>query len=404
MGCFGCLILLLLSFDLGSVTGEENEGHYFIYNDHFKPAKLDSLVRAYDHFLNHIVDSLKSPGAAVALVYNGEIMLLKGYGVTKAGEHDTIDIHTVFRLGSVSKGFASVLTGILVQEGSLQWNDRICCYVRDFKLADTASSSKITIRNILNQTTGLPEHTYTDMLDNGFDYEQIKGSLVNIKPIAKPGELYTYQNVAYSLIGDVLYQASGKHYNLLLAEKIFDPLHMDDASADFQTFYTNSNSAMPHLRAGSSWKVRPKNSRYYSASPASGINASASDMAKWLLALTGYAPDIVPFQTLTEISHPNIETPKKAQYRRYWKNLDHTYYGLGWRVFNVSGHSIVYHGGYVEGFRAEVAFDPGSKLGIAVLFNANTPVASQCIPLFINSFVENCMPDEDLSPLAADNL
>lgn len=402
----GFTFLMIFSFStlhLGSVT----DGSYDLKSSAFvsspKPEGLDSLVIAYDKYLKHTIDSMMSPGAAVALVYKGEIILLKGYGVKKAGEMDSVDLHTAFRLGSVSKGFASILTGIMVEEGSLDWDDRVKCYLNDFSMRDTASANHMTIRNILSHTTGFPEHTYTDLLDVGFDYENIKASLVNVPILAKPGQVYGYQNVVYSLIGDVLYSASGKDYNNLLQEKIFKPLNMRDASTDYTSFYYNPNTAMPHLRMGSTWKVKPKNNRYYSVSPASGINASASDMAKWLLALTGYYPEVLHEKTISEIAHHFIETPRKSTYLRNWKSLDKTYYGLGWRVFNVNGRDIVYHGGYVEGFRSEIAFDPESKIGIAVLFNSNTSVAAECVPKFINSFFETCGTSGQ-APLFADKI
>jgi beta-lactamase class C len=391
----GIVIFSVFSFstlELGSVT----DGSYEIKSSAIvrspKPKGLDSLVIAFDEYLTHSIDSLKSPGAAIAVVYKGEIILLKGYGVKQAGENDSVNLHTAFRLGSVSKGFASVLTGIMVEEGSLNWDDRVKSYLDDFRMKDTACANHLTVRHILSHTTGFPEHTYTDMLDNGYEYESIKSSLASVPILAKPGVVYGYQNVVYSLIADILYSASGKDYNNLLQEKIFRPLNMRDASTDYTSFYYNPNSAMPHLRMGNAWKVKPKNSRYYSVSPASGVNASASDMAKWLLALTGYYPEILHEKTIHDISSHAIETPRKSIYRKNWKSLDKTYYGLGWRVFNVEGHDLVYHGGYVEGFRSEIAFDPESKIGIAVLFNSNTTVASQCIPKFINSFFENCCP------------
>lgn len=392
IGLFVLIVFGFSTLDLGSVTDGSYESKSSAFVAAPKPPGLDSLVRVYDTYLQHAVDSFKSPGAAVALVYRGEILLLKGYGVRKSGSTDTVDTHTAFRLGSVSKGFASVLTGIMVGEGSVDWDDRIQQYLADFRMRDTAAAAQMTIRNILSHTTGLPEHTYTDMLDHGFEYDKIKGSLERVPVLAKPGQVYGYQNVAYSLIGDVLYKASGKEYNSLLQEKIFQPLNMQDASSDFLTFYSNSNTALPHLRAGSSWRPRPKNSRYYSVAPASGINASASDMAKWLLALTGYYPEVIDPGTIQAVSHPTIETPRKAAYCRNWKSLERTYYSLGWRVFDMNGHDIIYHGGYVEGFRAEIAFDPDTQLGIAVLFNANTPVASACIPRFVNSFFSTCIP------------
>lgn len=399
---WGIVILLafsLATLDLGSVT----DGAYEIESSAFvrspKPPALDSLVITFDKYLKNAVDSLKSPGAAIAIVYKGEILLLKGYGLKSIGTADSVDHHTVFRLGSVSKGFASVLTGIMVEEGSLRWDDKVKQYLSDFSMRDTSCANQLTVRHILSQTTGFPEHTYTDMLDNGVEYEAIKPTLCNVPVIAKPGKIYSYQNVVYSLISDVLFSASGKDYNNLLQSKIFEPLNMRDASSDYTSFYYNPNTAMPHLGSGYVWKAKPKNSRYYSVSPASGVNASASDMARWLLALTGYFPEVLPANVIETVTQHAIETPKR-HYRRNWTNLEKAYYGLGWRVFNVKGHDVVYHGGYVEGFRSEVAFDPESKVGIAVMFNSNTPLASLCIPKFMGTFLETCCSVEQ-TPLFA---
>lgn len=391
----GIIFFLVFAFstlDLGSVTDCSFELKSSAFVTSPKPAGLDNLVSAFDEYIQNAIDSFKSPGAAVALVYKGEIILLKGYGVKNSGGSEKVDVHTAFRLGSVSKGFASILTGILVEEGNLSWDDKIQHYLTDFRMKDTSAASHMTIRNILSHTTGFPEHTYTDLLDNGYEFDKIKTALSNVPIIAKPGQVYGYQNVAYSLIGDVLFKASGKDYNNLLKDKIFRPLSMQDASTDFISFYYNSNTAMPHLRAGNTWKVKPKNNRYYSASPASGVNASASDMSKWLLALTGYYPEVIDNKTIEDVTECIIETPKKAVYRRHWRSLERTYYGLGWRIFNINGHDIIYHGGFVEGFRAEIAFDPDTKIGLAVLFNSNTPLASECVPHFVNSFFMSCTP------------
>jgi beta-lactamase class C len=383
-GVFVLIIILFSSLDLGSVTDDSSESYNLAKKRSYTQQVFDSIALSYDEYLRHAVDSFKSPGAAVAIVYKGDLILVKGYGVKKTNGSDSIDLHTAFRIGSVSKGFASVLTGILVDEGYLSWDDRIKEHMKDFRLKDTTCASQLTVRHVLSHTTGFPNHTFTDMLDNGFNYDQIKTNLANVQTVAKPGQVYSYQNVVYSLIGDVLLDATGEDYNRLLHEKIFVPLNMNEASTDFISFSNNLNSAFPHVRSGNSWRTKPKNNRYYSVSPASGINASASDMAQWLLALTGYYPQVVSQDNIHEISKAFIETPKKSAYRKNWRSLEKTSYGLGWRIFRYDQHELVYHGGFVEGFRAEIAFDPAEGVGIAVLFNSNTPVAAQCIPHFFD--------------------
>jgi len=356
-----------------------------VSDDFVIPFPLDSIVCDYDNYIQSSVDALKTPGAAVAVVYKGRIILLKGYGVKRLSARDSIDVHTAFRLGSVSKGFASVLTGMIVDEGKLDWNDPINKYLVDLHLNDSAKTSAITVKNILSHTSGFAEHTYSDLLDRDYSFDTIKSLLPKVHTQTKPGNVYAYQNVIYSLIGDVLNDVTDTSYNLLLKDKILLPLNMKDASSDYNSFLNNPNTAWPHLHYGKGWKMKNKNDRYYTVAPAAGINASASDMAQWLLGLTGYYPDVIPQDIISAVSDHVVQIPMKKSYRYSWESLDDMYYGLGWRVFNIAGHDIVYHGGYVEGFRSEIAFDPVSKLGIVTLFNSNTPMASTCIPRFINS-------------------
>lgn len=385
-GGFALVVAMFSGIDQSSISGGPGDSKESVFQRNYKPDGFDSLVFSYDDYLKHAVDTNFSPGAAVAIVCRGEIVLLRGYGYLKSGTHDSVNIHTAFRIGSVSKGFASVLTGIMVNDGYLNWDDHVRTYIPDFRMKDTAAASQLTIRHILSHTSGFPEHTYTDMLDNGFTYDCIKTTLGDVPLAAKPGKVYGYQNVVYSLIGDVLQNATGTDYNTLLREKIFVPLHMNEASSDFASFSNNENAAFPHLRYGHTWKVRSKNDRYYSVAPAGGVNASAADMAQWLLALTGYYPEVVSDRTIHDVSQSNIETPRKYAYKVNWKTLDRTSYGMGWRIFHFDNHNLIYHGGYVEGFRTEIAFDPVESVGIVVMFNSNTSFASHCVPTFFDRY------------------
>ncbi len=346
-------------------------------------ASMNKLVYDYDTLIRSSIQEENIPGLAVAIIRNNRVVFLKGYGVKEAGGSDSIDIHTIFRLGSVSKGFAAVLAGLLVEDKTISWDDDLVKYIPDFKLKDTIFSNHITIRHILSQTSGLPMHTYTDMLDYNVPFDQIKPLLATVSPIAPPGKEYSYQNVVYSLIADVVKAATSTDYNTLVRNRIFIPLYMQDASIDYESMASATDVAKPHAFAGSMhWKAMKLNNRYYSASPASGVNASISDMAQWLLALVGNYPEFIPESSLTETYKPEIVTPIRRHYRHNWKNLGELYYGMGWRIFTCNGKKIIYHGGYVKGYRAEIAFSYEEKTGIAVLFNSSCRFANKCVPEF----------------------
>lgn len=381
-------ILLLFIHDLGSGTdqayfSERSEMYFNKYQNRF-----DNLIVDYDQYIQEAVDKQLTPGAAVAIVYHGSVLLMKGYGERKNGTGEPVNENTLFRLGSVSKGFASVLAGLMVDEGYLDWDDAVSGYLDDFDMKDTTFADSLTIMHILSQTSGFPVHAYTDRLDAGVPYDQIKDLLAELPFAYKPGVVYTYQNAVYSLIGDVLQKVSGKSYGSLLSEKIFIPLNMSHASSDFLTMSSDTNAASPHLRTKYGWTAKALNDRYYSVAPASGINASVSDMAKWLLALTGNSPEVIPEATVKDVTTSRVYTPLLWTYRGTWRKLQRTSYGMGWRIFRFRDHDIAYHGGYVEGYKTEIAFDPKEDLGIVVLLNSNTTFASSSIPYFFELFMD----------------
>jgi beta-lactamase class C len=349
---------------------------------------FDSLVSSYDELFSREFKENNCPGAAVAIVKDSGIKWLKGYGVKEAGTQDSVDINTVFRIGSVSKGFAAVITGILIHKNILNWDDKVKAHLSNFSLKDSVNTNELTIRQLMSHTTGLPKHTYTNLLDQDVPYEEIIELLDDVPAISPPGEVYSYQNVLFSLIGNILQNLTGKCYNSLIVEEIFVPLEMYDSSIDYFNLVKSSNLAKPHYKIDNTYKSKKNSDKYFSVSPASGINMSISDMSKWLTELLGNNPDVINPDILNEIFKPHIRTYIKYKYRKYWKDLGDLYYGLGWRIFNYGGNEIIYHGGYINGYRAELALCPKEGIGIAVLMNSSSKLSNICIPQFFDIYFE----------------
>ena len=140
------------------------------------------------------------------------------------------------------------------------------------------------------------------------------------------------------------------------------------------------------LRSRSRGRVPvPINEKYYNAVSSGGINASASDMGKWLLLLTGNHPEVISKRTLEDIFDPFV-TIRNRRYSRYWNGVNESHYGMGWRVLDNHGQKIVYHGGYVNGYRSEIAFAPEDGVGICILINTHSSYPLTVIPDFFNHF------------------
>jgi beta-lactamase class C len=345
------------------------------------------MVDRYERRLAGEIDSSRTVGAALVIVYQNKIMLIKPFGVKESGKNDSVDIHTVFRLASVSKGFAGVLACILERDSLLSLDDKIVKIIPGLRLKDSLNTYTLTIRHLLSHTTGLVPHAFDNLIEEGISYPVILRELPMVDISGKPGELYSYQNVIFSLLDSIIMLKTGQCYDELLEKKIFRPLKMRDASANPDIFKRRrGNIAHPHMYKDSVPVVLPVNTGYYNLKPAAGVNASISDLSKWLLALLGNKPLVIDSATLIKIETPVVESPLKRSYLKGWDPIDSKYYSLGWRIYYYKGRKIIYHGGYVRGYRAEIAFCPGEKVGIAFLENSPNELASKVIPDFLNQW------------------
>lgn len=347
---------------------------------------VQPLVNDFEKEFQALMNTVHTPGAAVAIVKDSTILFIKGFGVKLAGTTDSVDINTVFRLGSVSKPFASFLTGILVQDSVLAWTDPVTRYVPTFALKSPEQTKCLSLLNVLSHTTGLPYHTYTNLVEEGEGLTELLAQLKDVNLSSDVGKQYSYQNVAYSVIAEVIRSATGKTYEAMMMEKVFFPLGMTNASIDYASLMANPNIAKPHMMRRSGYTPSRITDTYYNVSPAGGVNASIHDMARWMMALLGMRHDVISAETLNKLYTPVIEAPSKNRRYKQVEPIKHSYYALGWRVLHYASDTVLYHGGYVNGYRCEIALNPRENIAICILANAPGQVADTGIPLFFHLY------------------
>jgi beta-lactamase class C len=385
--CFGFFLLSKKNNEVKPTPVKKKDSVRVIVDKNISAYKdpnpfVDCSLEEFEGFIKTAIANRQAPGAAVAIVRDTSIVLLKGYGLRDAKNCDSIDTRTVFRLGSVSKSVTATLVAVLVSEGILQWDDLVIKYLPDFKLKSEEATKQLTIRHLLSHTIGLPYHAYTILVEDHAPFDTLKDHLKDLDLIGKPGELYSYQNVGFSLIGSVIEKATGKKLEDVFIEKLFLPLGMRDASASFEKIMSGNNVAMPH------YFTRPTaiSSTYYSVAPAGGLNASIQDMALWLRALMGNRPTVLPPKNINEIFEPQVRAIVRNQYFRQWKRVRKSYYGLGWRIITFNTDTIEYHGGYVNNYRCEVALNRKTKIAIALLVNSPGSLADQGVSKFFKIY------------------
>jgi beta-lactamase class C len=333
------------------------------------------------------LDSCGSPGAAVVVIRDTAVVFMRGYGVKMAGGNDSVDIHTTFRLGSVSKGFAAVVSAMLVQEGHFSFDDKLTEYLPEFRLSSQEQTGRITIRNILSHTTGLSRHSFTNLVERGWSIDSIETQMSTLPLAGKEGELFAYQNAAYSLIEKVIKKTTGRDYREILTGQLFLKAGMADASCSFEGMTGRANKTSPHIAVSNTkFKEKPITEKYYNSVSSGGVNASISDMGIWLRLLLGHYPEVVKKEALSPIFEPVINTNNEWKVFNRWKSTEESWYAMGWRVIDYNNRRYIYHGGFVNDYRAEIAFDRETGIGICALFNAPCGLSNTIVRNFFDYY------------------
>ena len=345
----------------------------------FDVARFEAMAQA-------MVADGRVPGLAMAIVKDGKVLSARGYGTTDVDTGEGVNPHTVFRLASLSKAFAGTVTGLLVSEGALRWDSKVSEFMPEFQLSQPGAAQQLTVAEVLSHRVGLTHNAYDGFIESGEDYRTLVHKLANAPMVCAPGDCYAYQNVAFSLIGDVVFAATGSFFSETVARRIFKPLGMDDASYGLEGITASPSWARPHVRGRGGWaSLSAPQPTYYRVAPAAGVNASISDMAQWLIAQTGHRPDVLPLPLLATLHAPVVDTPSETR-SSSWRRarLDDAGYGIGWRVYDYAGHRVVYHGGAVQGYRGAIALVPGSDLGVVLLWNSTSNVPTGLMPTILD--------------------
>jgi beta-lactamase class C len=342
--------------------------------------EIEKIINEYDSLITAEIKASGTVGAAVAVVYRNEVVFTKCFGVKKSGTKDSINQHTIFRLASVSKPISGVLAGMLADEQIINLEDKVVDYIPGLRLKNPKVTDELTIRNLLTHTTGLTAHAYDDLVEQKVPTSQIMNKLYMANTPALPGQVYAYQNVMFSMLDTIVACKTGKSYCDVLKERVFIPFGMNDASTGFEAFRNNENKALPH----SGTTTIKLNDRYYTTTAAAGINASISDMTGFLLALLGNPNPVVNEKVEEMIFTPYVQTALSSGYFSQWEKVDSKAYGIGWRIVDYKGRKIAYHGGFVRGYRAEIAVCRNEQIGIVYLSNSPGTISARSVPEFIN--------------------
>jgi beta-lactamase class C len=364
-------------------------------------ARIENTLADYQHWLDRLAERNAVAGLATAVVVNDKVVFEHTVGYADAATRQPVTPDTVFRLASLSKAFATAITGLLVQDGKLDWDTKLVDVLPYFKLKDVQAGAQATVSDILGQRLGLPRNTYDNMLEGDIPYEELVRKLDEVDLVCGVGQCYGYQNVAFGMIGDVVFARTGDFFYRQVDKRIFYPLGMLTASYGRAALESSDSWARPHRASGRGWVPFEPSETYYRVAPAAGVNASLHDMEKWLVAQMGGRQDVLPTSLLDVLHAPGVSTPTEL-HATPWRSarLTDAHYALGWRVYRYGGETLIYHAGAVAGYRTMIGFFPKYHAGVVTLWNSTGPTPSGLMPMVFDELLG--LPHVDWAGIESD--
>ncbi|MFN2570517.1 MAG: serine hydrolase [Gemmatimonadales bacterium] len=352
-----------------------------------RAAPPGAVPRDFDAYVARVMRQFEVPGIAIAVVQNGHVLLAKGYGVRKLGEAAPVDEHTLFGIASNTKAFTATAIGMLVEEGKLRWDAPVINYLPWFQMYDPFVTRELTVRDLLVHRSGLGLGA-GDLLwwpPSTYDRKEIARRLRYIKPTTSFRTAYAYDNVLYSVAGEVIEAVSGQKWEDFVNTRILARVGMRESSVMHSAAAARgANIATTH--APIDGRVRPVAPfANDNVNPAGGINASATDIAKWLMVQldSGKLADGTRlFTPRTTFELWSIVTPYRVgRLPPALSALQASFagYGLGFEMRDFRGHKVVTHTGGLPGYVSRITLVPDQRLGMAVFTNQESGEAFQTI-------------------------
>ena len=311
----------------------------------------------------------KTPGIAVAVVKDGHVLLIKGFGMRDLEHQLPVTVNTLFAIGSSTKAFTATALGMMVDDGKLDWDQPIHELLPDFALQDPVASTQMSARDLLTHRSGLPRHDVA-WYGSSRTRQQLYQSLKFLQPTAAFRSRFQYQNLMFMTAGLLLERLSGKSWESFVQERIFTPLDMDRATTSSAAAIADADHAMPYVLKQDKPVLIPFRT-IDALGPAGGIYAAITDMALWLKFNLGDGKSgdkqVLESATLRQLQSPQVVVSSSGS-----PESPYTLYGMGWFIQPYRGHTLVQHGGNIDGFTAMVGLLPQDDVGVVVLSNKNS--------------------------------
>lgn len=321
-------------------------------------------IEKIDSFIVKSMDDWKMPGFAVAVVKNDSVIFLRGYGFKDLRSSERVDENTLFMIASCSKAFTTAAIATLVDRKLVNWDDKVIKYLPDFHMYDPWVTNEITIRDLVTHRSGLETFSGDILwLGSNYDSKEVIRRAQYLKPTSSFRSKYGYQNIMYSVAGEVITAITDTLWSDFIKAHFFVPLNMNRSVTSLADMKVRGNYAQPHKIKNGKVEAYPEFYSIETVAPAGAIVSSVADMTNWIrLQLNkGKVGDKTVFS--------------EKQSAEMWLNqtpVGTNNYGLGWFIRYWNGKKLFNHGGGMPGMISDVTLIPEEKIGTVILSNYET--------------------------------
>jgi CubicO group peptidase (beta-lactamase class C family) len=329
-------------------------------------------LQALDNFIQEGINKWKPPGLAVTVVKDGEVVFKKGYGVRTLGSDKLVDENTLFGCMSTTKAFVSAGLAMLIDDGKLNWDDRVIEHLPDFQLKDPYITRELTVRDLLTHRSGLGNTDYLwSMMSISGDSAYHK-----LKEVEKSYSLrssFIYQNLMYHTAGKVIESLSGKSWGEFLAQRIFTPLEMNNTHSLLESIEHIENKADAHFEIdGEITRIEQMSVDRVGA--AGSMWSTITDIGKWVQFLLNEGrkgnDTLIQPTSFKELFKPQQIIPSAEFYpTQQVTQPNWMTYGLGWFQHDYRGKIVQFHTGSLPGMVAIVGMLQDDNIGVYVMGN-----------------------------------
>jgi CubicO group peptidase (beta-lactamase class C family) len=357
------------------------------------PEKLKEILTDFVQYAEQGRQAWRVPGLAIAIVQDDRIIFAQGFGVKKVGTQDAVDEHTIFQIGSTSKGFTAALAAMLADGKKFGWQDRVIDHLPDFRLYDPWVTREFLVEDLMAQRSGLPAHAGDAQAFLGFDRTQMIHSLRYIKPVTSFRSQYAYQNCLFLAVAALVEKYTGKSWETNVQERLLQPLGMSSSSVGLKGWQQAKNVAYLHEAKDGQVTALPQDWPFlfwvYLYGPAGGINSNVLDMTKWLRLQLGRGK-FNGKQLISEANQLFLQTPKVLASSG---SGGMNFYCQGWLYSCRRPYPLIWHNGGTSGHKTMLAFVPQAGIGLVVLSNLITNLPEALALKFYDLYFQN--PPQD---------